>query len=167
MKKNIKTLAIIFSVVLNIVFTGTYLYHRSGMHLSIDHHLTNRRILLYEELDLSREQLDKIEPIRDRFHAFLNQQGHAIQDRRLALIDLLAKENPDRKGIDDKQKEIQTLQGQMQAQVIDHLLEESRIFTPEQRAKFFALIKGRIEKNDSLRPRWMSHPETKPSKGSR
>jgi Spy/CpxP family protein refolding chaperone len=153
MKRNIKTLAIIFSVVLNIVFTGAYLYHRSDTDLSIDHHFTNRRHLLYEELNLSQEQLDKIEPIRDRFHAFLDQQGHAIQDNRLELVDLLARENPDRKEIDDKQKKIRALQGQMQEKVIDHLLEGSRIFTTEQRAKFFALLKGRIETNEEGFPR--------------
>ncbi len=165
MKRNIKTLAIIFSVVLNIVFTGAYLYHRLDTDLSIDHHFANRRHLLYEELNLSQEQLNRIEPIRDRFHAFLDLQGYAIQEKRLELVDLLARENPDRKEIDDKQKKIRALQGQMQAKVIDHLLEESRIFTTEQRTKFFALIKGRIEKNDNPRPRWMSHPEIKPSEG--
>ncbi len=166
MKKNLKTLAIIFSVVLNIVFIGSYFYHKSDL-FPLTGHQANHNRLLYEELNLSLEQLDKIEPIRDRFHAFLDQQGHAIKERRLELIDLLARENPDRKEIDDKQKKIRTLQGQMQAKVIDHLLEESRIFTTEQRKKFFEIIKGRIEKSDGPRPRWMPQTQESPSKGER
>ena len=166
MKKNIKILAIIFSVVLNIVFLGSYLYHKFGLHLSPGHQMNHNR-LICEELNLSREQLKKFEPVRDRFHAFISQQGHAIKDKQLELIDLLTKENPDREAIGAKQKEIHTLQGQMQAKVIDHLLEEREIFTVEQREKFFALIKGRIEKSESPRPRWMPKPRIKPSEGGR
>ena len=55
----------------------------------------------------------------------------------------------------------------MQARVIDHILEESRIFTPELRRKFFALIRSRIEKSDGPRPRWMPRNAGSPSEGER
>lgn len=164
MKENLKTLAIIFSVVLNIVFIGSYFYHKSDQYLLTGHQGKHNRFLI-EELNLSREQLDRFEPIRDRFHAFLSQQGYVIRDKQLELIDLLAKENPDREAVDVKQKEIQTLQRQMQAKVIEHLFEESGMFTPEQRKKFFGLIRERIEKSDGPRPRWMSQMQIDPSKG--
>ncbi|NOY12250.1 MAG: periplasmic heavy metal sensor [Deltaproteobacteria bacterium] len=166
MKKNLKILAIIFSVVLNIVFTGSYFYHGSGL-LPLVGRQANHDHPLYEELDLGRDQLDRFEPLRDSFHAFVNEQGRKIKAKQLELVGLLAKEKPDRRAIDAKQEEIQVLQRQMQAKVIDHLLEESRIFTPEQRQKFFALIKGRIEKSDGPRPRWMPRTQVSPSKGKR
>ncbi len=166
MKKNLKTLAIIFSVVLNIVFIGSFFYHKLAQY-SLTGYQGNHNRFLIEELNLSREQHDRFEPGRDRFHAFSSRQGHAIKDKQLELIDLLAKENPDREAIGAKQEEIQTLQRQMQAKVIDHLLEESGIFTTEQRERFFVLIKGRIEKSDGPRPRWMSQTQVGPSKGER
>jgi len=162
--KNIKTLAILFSVVLNIVFIGSYFYHSSDL-LPLADRQANHDHRLYEKLDLGRDQLGRFEPLRDTFHVFINEQGRKIKAKQLELVGLLVKEKPDRRAIDAKQEEIQVLQRQMQAKVIDHLLEESSIFTPEQRQKFFALIKGRIEKNDGPRPRWMLRMQVSPSKG--
>lgn len=166
MTKNLKTLAIIFSVVLNIVFTGSYFYHKANL-LQLMGHRTNHNRLLYEELNLSREQLDRFGPARDRFHAFVNELGRKIKFKQLELIDVLAMENPDRSAITAKEKDIRGLQQQMQAKVIDHLLEESSLFTPEQRGKFFALIKERIEKSNGPHPRWMPRTRVSPSKGKR
>ena len=165
MKKNIKLLAIIFSVVLNIVFIGLCFYHQSHLFYLKDRS-ANPNHLLYEELDLTRAQRDRFASARGSFHAFIRAQGRKIKISRLDLIDLLDSPNPDRSAIDAKQHEIQTLQQQMQIQVIDHLLAESGMLRPEQRQKFFALIKGRIEKSRSLHPRWM--PQTWPthSKGA-
>jgi Spy/CpxP family protein refolding chaperone len=166
MKKNLKTLAIIFSVVLNMVFIGSYFYHKVNPYPLTGHQVTHDRCLL-EELNLSREQLDRFDPICDRFHVFLRQQGHAIKGKQLELIDLLARENPEREAIDTKQKEIQTLQRQMQKEVIGHLLEEIGTLMPAQRERFFALIKGRIEECDGSGPRWMPKARVNFSKGAR
>lgn len=72
MRKNFKILAITFSVALNIVFVGYWFYHGSGLlpppvRQEYDHPL-------YEELDLSPDQLGKFKPLRDRFHVFVNEQ---------------------------------------------------------------------------------------------
>jgi len=166
MKKNLKILAIIFSVALNIVFIGSYFYYRSGT-LAVPGRQSNHNRLLYEELNLSREQLERFGPLRDTFHAFVNEQGRKIKAGQLELIDLLAGEAPDRGAIAAKRKEIQTLQRQMQTGVIDHLLEESGTFTPQQRRKFFALIKERMGKSGGPRPRWMPQAGAKPSEGAR
>lgn len=166
MKKNLKALGIIFSVALNIAFVGSYVYHKSGLTF-ITGQNTHHRCLLYEKLNLSREQLDRFGPVRDNFHTFLGQQGRKIKAERLELINLLAGKNPDRMAIAAKQKAIQFLQQQMQAKVIAHLLKESKIFTPEQRKKFFGLIRDRIEKSETPRPRWMHRPRPAPLKGAR
>jgi len=164
MKKNLKILAIIFSVVLNIVFIGSYFYYRSGPLAQMGRQANHNR-LLYEELNLDRDQLDRLKPLRNSFHAFVNEQGRKIKARRLELISLMSEQNPDGRAIDAKQEEIQALQRQMQTKVIDHLLEERGILTPAQRQKFFALIKERIEKSSGPRPRWMPRTQVSPSKG--
>ena len=164
MRKNLIILAVIFSVVLNIGFIGTYYLQKAGLHpLKIVH--ANHKRFLYEKLNLSPEQLAAFKPGRDRFRSYLNLQSRKIQAGRIELISLLSENSTDRKTIDDKQKEIQALQHQMQARVIDHLFEESRILTPEQRKKFFTLIKGRIVKNRGFCPGWMQRGGQKPAHG--
>lgn len=157
MKKNIRIIAVIFSVVLNLVFIGSFAYHRSEQSFFMNHH-ENRMSLIYEQLNLNQEQLDKVTPMRISFHAYVGQQGDINKQTQLELIDLLAKENIDRDAIDIKTKSIHELQQQMQRKVIDHLIEESSIFTAEQREKFFTIIKSRIAKSNNIRPPWM--PQT-------
>ncbi len=166
MSRNLKTLAVIFSVALNIVFVSSYVYHKSGL-FSLKNRGPNRNRPLYEELNLSREQLEKFVPLRDNFHAFIDEQGRRIKAKQLELIGLLAMEHSYRLAIEAKQEEIQALQREMQERVIDHLLAEKRLFTPRQREKFFALIKERIEKSSGPRPRWMPKKKRRPSKGKR
>lgn len=165
MKKNIKMLSIIFSVVLNIVFIGLCFYHQSGL-FALKNHRMDHNHLLYEALDLTRAQRSKFTSAADRLHDFIRAQGRKTKAMRLELIDLLASQNSDRRAIDTKQEEIQILQRQTQTRVIDHLLEESGTLRPEQRQKFFALIKQRIEQSTNLRPRWMPQRRTNHSEGA-
>ncbi|HHB76508.1 MAG TPA: periplasmic heavy metal sensor [Desulfobulbus sp.] len=164
MRKNLFILAGIFSVVLNISFIGTHFLQKSGLHPLTPVHADHKRFL-YEELNLSPKQLAVFKQGRDRFHTYLNKQSRKIQIERIKLIRLLSENLTDRKTIDDKQKEIQALQRQMQARVIDHLLRESHILTPEQRKKFFTLIERRIEKNRGFCPGWMRKDGQKPVHG--
>jgi len=166
MKGKIKVLAVIFSVVLNIVFIGSYFYHKADL-LPLTGRRTNYNRPLYEELHLNRQQLDRFMSGRDKFHAFINGQGRKIKARQLELIGLLAMDNPNRLMITAKKKKIQALQQQLQARVIGHLLEESRILTPRQRQKFFDLIKGRIKESNGPRPRWMPRTPAGPKNGKR
>ena len=166
MKNNLKILAVIFSVVLNIVFIGSYFYHISAL-LSLVNRQADHKHLLYEELNLNQEQLHRLKPLRDSFHAFVAEQGGRIKSKQLELIDLLSGEHIDRSAINTKQEEIQVLQRQMKVKVIDHLIEESKMFTPEQRQKFFSLLRERIEKSDGPRPRWMPRTCVNPSTGER
>lgn len=164
MRKNLIILATIFSVVLNIGFIGTYCLQKAGLY-PLKQVSANHKRFLYEELNLSPEQLAKFEPGRDRFHTYLDLQSRKIQAGQIELIGLLSENPPDRKAINAKHEAIQSLQQQMQTRVIDHFLEESRIFTPEQRKKFFTLIKGRIEKNSIFFPGLMQGSGPKPGQG--
>ena len=165
MMKNIKTLSIIFSVVLNIVFIGLYFYHQSGL-FPLKNHQTDHNHLLYEALNLTRAQRNRFASAGDRLHGFIRAQGRRTKTMRMELIDLLAIQNPDRGAIDTKQEEIQILQRQTQTRVIDHLLEESGMLRPEQRQEFFALIKKRIEKSSGFGPRWMPQRQVNRSEGA-
>jgi Spy/CpxP family protein refolding chaperone len=151
MWKNLKILAIVFSLGLNIAFIGSYISRTGGLPW-VSHSAKNH--FLYEKLNLSPPQLARLQPLRDRFHAFLAAQGKRLKKSRLELIALLADSAP-KEQLSAKRKEIQTLQQHLQQKVIEHLSAESRIFTPAQRHKFFDLIGKRIRQSNNAHPRWM------------
>ena len=153
MKDNVKNLVLIFSIVLNIAFVGATSYHSlsSG---SIASKPSANRPLLYQELNLTKEQLARVEPARDQFHKRLSEIGGEIKARQLKLVDLLAGPVFNRESVENLETEIRTLQQTMQDTVINHILDQATVFTPEQRSRFFALMKERIERSEP-RPPWM------------
>jgi Spy/CpxP family protein refolding chaperone len=145
-KQSIKTLAVIFSVALNIAFLAGY-----GVRKLID-----RPRYAYEELDLSKDQRSRLEGSRDRFLSALSEIGDRMVSRHIELVDLIAAGPVDRQAIDRKFDEIHSLQKSMQQQVVEHLLEQKQIMTPAQRAKFFAVLKARIREQGASGPPWLS-----------
>jgi Spy/CpxP family protein refolding chaperone len=144
MKQSIKTLAVIFSVALNLAFLAGYGIRKFG----------DRPAFAFEHLDLSKEQRQQIQGARDRFLLALNEIGNGIVNRQIETIDLIAADSVDRRAIETKFEEIQLLQRSMHQKVLDHLLEDKLIFTPAQRTKFFAVLRSRIREQGSPRPPW-------------
>ena len=145
MKQSIKILAIIFSIALNIAFVAGYGIRK----------LTDRPKFAYQELDLSKEQRTRIEGSRDRFLRDLNEIGSRIVGRQIELIDLIAADSIDRGAVETKSEQIRLLQQSMQQQVVEHLTEHKQIMTPAQRAKFFAILKSRIQEQGAPGPPWL------------
>ncbi len=154
MKKNLLSIFMLFSVTLNLVFVGSYLYHKFIHPAAYEGPACNGQ-LIYRELNLSSEQISRFAPERDRFHAFVDHQSRLIREAEIELIDFLSADSPDREAIEKKQKQIQSLQQALQKRVIEHLLREAEILTPRQRARFFGLIKERIIHSPAGRPGWM------------
>jgi Spy/CpxP family protein refolding chaperone len=154
MKENAKNLIFIFSIVLNFAFIGTagyaWLSSRSAANTP-----PRDSPFLYQELNLTQDQLDRVIPIRDRFHAQMFEIGNSVKAKQLGLIDLLAAQNVDHGAVNSFQGEIQALQQKMQDTIIAHILEETKIFTAEQRGRFFRLMKERVEKSSQQCPPWM------------
>jgi len=144
-RRQIRTLAVIFSVVLNVAFLAGYGYQRWN----------DRPRFAYEDLDLSGDQRARMEAGRDRFLKALDEIREKIIARHLELMDLIAADPTDRQAMEAKFQEIRSLQQLMQGNVMDHLLEDKQILTPEQRAKFFALLKARIRAQGAPGPPWM------------
>lgn len=144
-RQHIKTLAVIFSVALNVAFLVGYGVRKLG----------DRPKFAYEELDLSKDQRDRIEAGRDRFLRALNEIGDMIIGKHIELIDLIAADPTDRQAIEGKFQEIHSFQQSMQRLVMEHLLEDKQILTPEQRAKFFAVLKSRIRAQGAPGPPWL------------
>jgi Spy/CpxP family protein refolding chaperone len=160
MKENFKTLVLTFSIILNIAFIGATVYYRPSSSLP-----TGNSPFLYQQLNLSQEQLRQVEPMRDRFHARLREVGGEIKTKQLRLIGLLGAADLDGKAVDALQEEIHDLQQNMQDTIIRHILEETRVFTAEQRKIFFSLMKERIEQSGQPCPPWMRPSEAKSMAG--
>jgi Spy/CpxP family protein refolding chaperone len=151
MKRYIKTLAVIFSVALNLAFLAGYGIRR----------FANRPKFAYEELDLSKEQQQRMQETRDRFLRALNEIGNGIVRRQIETIDLISADPVDHGAIGAKFQEIQALQQTMHQRVVEHLMEDKQIFTPTQQAKFFAVLKTRIQEQSIPGPPWMPASERK------
>jgi hypothetical protein len=155
MKNNLKGMVIAFSIILNLVFVGTAAFYRLTSYASPPHPEDNQPFL-YQKLNLSKEQLAKVEPVRDKFHDQLGRLGDEIKRKQLELIDLLAAPKLDRKAVDVVQETIGQLQKTTQDTIINHIVEETGFFTQEQRKGFFMLVRERINQNSESRPPWMN-----------
>jgi Spy/CpxP family protein refolding chaperone len=155
MKENLKILVIAFSIILNLVFIGTTAFHRLSSHAATGRMPEGNCPFLYQKLNLSSEQLARIEPVRDMFHERLGNLGGEIKAKQLELIDLLAARQLDRKAVDAVQERITQLQKKTQDTIISHIVEETGIFSPEQRESFFGLIRERIIQSSESCPPWM------------
>jgi Spy/CpxP family protein refolding chaperone len=162
MKSNFKILIFTFSIILNLAFLGATVFYKLSSYAATDRRPGANHPFLYQKLNLSREQISKIEPLRDKFQAQLEKLGDEIKTKQLELVDLLAAPGPDRKAIDAVRERIDELQKTTQITIISHIDQDVAIFTPQQRQRFFGLMKERIKQNSVSCPPWM-----RPSQGAR
>ena len=145
MKHQIRTLGIIFSVVLNVAFVASYAYRT----------FTRRATFAYEELRLDENQRSRMTSGRDRFIGAIDRIGDNIIRLHGDLIDAIAADPPDRNAIDGKLEEIRSQQQSMQQVVVAHLLEDKALLRSDQRQQFFAVLKQRIRSQGMPGPPWL------------
>ena len=153
MKENLKTILFITSIALNAVFAATYVTYKLPSFTGVQQGAPKGPLFL--QLDLTPDQLTKFNAERDRFHTQLQALGQEVKTKQLELIDLLTATPSEQAAVEKKQEEIQRLQGIVQERVIAHFLQASSFLSPEQRNRFFQLIKGRIEASMQACPPWM------------
>jgi len=98
---------------------------------------------LHRKLGTTEEQWREIEPRLAEFQKSAKELCRSINKRRLEMIDHIAASEPDREAIRTKQEEILAGQRRMQELVIEHLLAEKEMLTPEQREALFDLFRQR------------------------
>lgn len=154
MKANLKVLMFLFSVILNVVFIGTFAAHKIPI-FNRDKKADELMKPLFLQLNLTAEQLERFKSERENFIGELREMGQAVSKKQIELIDLLAVSPPDQRAITKKQEEIQRLQAATQDRVIVHLLQESSLLNPKQRSRFFQLVKARLETGVQTCPPFM------------
>ena len=109
--------------------------------------MTRRKpIMGYLDLiDLTEEQKRQVEQIRKDFLPQVAGTRQALRQERLELNDLLFAEHPDMKAIEDKSRDIAKLQSELESKVIDHILQEKELLSPEQKIRFHEVIRKEFE----------------------
>jgi Spy/CpxP family protein refolding chaperone len=90
---------------------------------------------IHREIGVTEEQWRKIEPLVLDFREKAGKQRQKISALRGQLMDLLTIPEVDKAAIQEKQEEILEGQRRMQNLVIDHLLKEKELLSPEQGKK--------------------------------
>lgn len=155
MRHYIRTLGLIFSVALNVAFVGSYAYRT----------LTRPTTFAYEEMRLDATQRSRMASSRDLFIRTIDQIGNNIIGLHLELIDAVAAEPADRSEIDTKFEQIRSQQQSMQRAVVEHLMEDKSILSPDQRKEFFAALKQRIRSQSMPGPPWLPRDRKKQQSG--
>ena len=119
---------------------GYYYYRNTCLVPSVPCPISPGDNHLYQSLDLSKDQLSKIEPLAQKFHSRLAELGSTMEGKREGLVDLLAKSG-DPATVGHLRKEISGIQDEVQREVIAHIEEIKSILDPNQRQRFFVLMR--------------------------
>jgi Spy/CpxP family protein refolding chaperone len=101
--------------------------------------LIERRRELAKQLELSDEQRQRIEAIRDRQQRMGIEQRAKMNIARLDLRTLLRAERLDRQALEAKVDDISRIEAQLRKARLDMLLDMRNVLTPEQQKKLRAL----------------------------
>ncbi len=96
-------------------------------------------------IELTEDQKRQVEEIRKGFLPEVAEVRQALRQKRLELSDLLFAEDPDMQAIEAKSMDISNLQRELEKKVIDHILQEKELLSPEQEKHFYAVIRSEFE----------------------
>jgi Spy/CpxP family protein refolding chaperone len=145
MKHYARTLGVVFSITLNLVFLGAYAYRA----------WPRGQGYAFEEVQLSPDQREKMAAGRDEFVSAIDKIGRNILGLQIKMVDAVAADPEDRRAVDAAAAEIRIQQQEMQRTVIEHLLQDKQLLTPDQRREFFSILKARVRAQGTPRPPWM------------
>ena len=151
MKINYK-LVLIISLAFNLAFLGTLLYRTIDRKGPSRGERGRERQSMQEWLGLSPEQEEHIEVIREKFsprYKSIRDEMHLAREKNFSQY---MSGTPDTVSLFRQVDEIGRLQAAMEKLVIRQMMEESRVFTEEQREIFMKRVKERMgRRNRSYR----------------
>lgn len=148
MWKRTTSYLIVTSVALNVAFVGMWIaraFPSQARPEEIGPRATQHTIWcpLHRELGATEKQWARIEPRLREFQAAVGELCQQTDAMRSDVIDLIAAEEPDTETIRAKQDEILATKRSIQGLVLDHLLAEKEVLTPEQQQQFFEMLRNR------------------------
>ena len=147
MKNYLKRIGIIISIILNITFVSGY-YYKTFWEKKEGSWVVRPQVKrILRQLRLSDEQKGKIRNSTDSLRKEVSKIRGQIEARRMEMIELLSSPHPDREAIELKRQAIVSLQQELQKLVLDNLLENKKVLTPEQQRKLFSYLKIGIKRS--------------------
>jgi len=98
---------------------------------------------LHRALEVTPRQWAKIEPRLREFQTTVGELCDRTGEMRSEVIELIAAEEPDVDAIQAKQEEILGIKRRIQRFVVEYLLTEREVLTPEQQQKLFTMLRNR------------------------
>jgi Spy/CpxP family protein refolding chaperone len=151
MWKKTAPLLVILSVALNLAFIGVWAAHAAAARWnrgssSCGPDAGSHGAMwcpLHRKLGTTDQQWQQIEPKLAEFRKSAQAVCQDVAHKRGEMIDLIATTQPDRQAIAAKQDEILAGQRKMQELVIEQLLSEKQVLTPQQQKELFDLLRQR------------------------
>jgi Spy/CpxP family protein refolding chaperone len=144
MKRHLSAVALACSLILNVSFVGGYAFKRfAGFEKPVE-----------EDIEASPEQRAQMKQMREEFLEGVEEIAQRMSGLHTELVDAIALEPADPGAIESTFAEIRSNQRAMQRLVAGHLLAVKGMLTPEQRIRFFALLKERMQ-SQTFGPRWL------------
>lgn len=141
MKRKLVILGVILLVAINVSVLATIGYRWK---CPSEGKICDRQVpceYLCEQLSLSDSQKQKMEMFGKAFDEKTDKKRKTLSYQRNELVELLNQPSPDHQKIDSLINQIGIAQAELEKEVIDHILQEKEILTPEQQKKFLDLIK--------------------------
>lgn len=104
----------------------------------------------YEALGLSTTQLKKMKPLADSFHERLKSLYSGMSGKKNKMISLLEDADASPVRIETLRLEMAAIQDTIQKTVITHVLEVKKILSPDQRERFFNLLRRSMNRERGM-----------------
>lgn len=151
MWKTIMCYSMVASVALNAAFVGIWLAYAVASQPSprqAGKTTTQQQAIwcpLHRELDITEAQWARIEPQLAEFQAAVTELRQRFQAIRPEVIDLIAAEDSNLEAIRAKQDEILATKRKIQRLMVDHLIAEKQVLTPDQQSQLFKMLREQSE----------------------
>ena len=149
MRNSILKLVLTASLILNISILATagYMYYKqSDYWVSPFGAKMKKDRFLFEELSLRPEQLKIMKERARGFRAEIDRRRMEITEKRMAMLNLMRADIPDKKAVDTAISDISKMQEDMQRVVAVHILEEKSTLDKDRQKKFLDLIENAMTK---------------------
>ncbi|MDD5772947.1 MAG: periplasmic heavy metal sensor [bacterium] len=143
MNKKWFMIILVILTIINLSILGTFIfkrvYHKRGFFpLGREEHFIHMK----KQFHLTDEQVSRMKSSREKYESKIEALSQELKEKRHTLVKELMKESPDSTRVEDMLSLIDSSQSVLQREVVEHLLADKEILTPEQQEKFFTVILG-------------------------
>lgn len=140
-------LVLLISLLFNfsIISAAGYFYYRDVV-CAPSARAEKRHEAFAKKLGLTPEQREKIASEERRFRSAAESARAELSAKRKSLLKVLKEDRPDRAAIDSVLSDIAALQGRIEAQAIEHIINEKAVLDKGQQAMFMGMLEKKLDR---------------------